>query len=1763
MDDMIQQGPPAGEPSRPAPRVLLAVGQRELAQRIAVDLRGELSCQVDFYTDAVEALAEVAAADPPYDVAFLDGLHAATSAAESPGWSSLIERLQELPLRPEILVIAGQDADAAAALLRSGAFQILKEPLLPGELAAATLRAADHRLSRGWSERVRQLEALHHTSLTMAATLERVSLLQTILEAAVRLLHAESGGIYEYHPERQMLTVVADFRRPHHLSTTLRTGEGIAGKLVENGAPFMIVADYNAWEGRAEIYHGDRTFGAVIEVPLKQGERIIGVLYVDDVAGRKFTLEEARLLGLFADQAAIALINSALLARNEARRERLKGLAKATQEIMADLRERSLDERLTLLARHVAEVTNAELAGVFLVKRPGFLSLEASFGHRPGTFDKGREVKITSGPKTGLTGHIAHEGTLFNLHGEALVRHFAVRGVEVTANPSRHCYSLLAIPLKKKSGDQETLVGLLRAENKKGADDVSHSSLAFTDEDEEIIKIFAEAVTVALELSDQKDWLNRLVASSPDGIIAVDRQGRITLFNKEAERILGYLESEVMHTDVCLLYVDHREPRKIGRLLHESRTGRVSNYETEVRSKHGEAIPIRHASTWIYDSQERIGSVGYFEDLRSIRLVEKRLESLLRANAIIAQARSLSEGMRGLTEMMASLLPHSFCRILLVEEGRGRMNVEACHVANGFSFDLQRLKAPMAIADWPGLERRLQAGAPYRLRWPKPEDRPVLERLSQWLGLAATLQAVLVSPLRSADKVVGLIEFGEMERETRREFTREEVEFASQIAAHTTALIDRIRLSATVARRTELLTALDEASRTMRAEKEPSKLLQELVRLAVQLLSCTAGGLFLNRPHLGEVELKASYEIPDQPEWKGLGRNQTHSDGLVGEVARTGQTRFRLQYDTWAERDALFRQLHFETAAAVPLKSAGDVDAVLFVADASGRQQFGQEDLKILERFAAQAAIALEISALMSPEVRSLGHLKILHKISDYIQREHDLDNILNVILTGITASYGVGFNRAVLLLFDERRQALLGRAAIGHLEQEEAQRAWEEGRQQGLEDFKAYLERLEAQELPMTPLGRVIRQVSLPLQLHDPDPLSRAVIESRWLLLPAAELASLPQVFRDVTDPTTEVIVVPLEARGQVRGLLIADNKFTLAPITDETVETLLTFVNTASIALDNRQLLRETAQRNADLEGLLLSAEEIARSAQVSEVLHAIAHSAIAICSGSFAVLWPYDTERMEFVATEAVVSGVEPEEHAELDEIRELGQSLGRAVARQGWLADADVLNQEPRFVAADLRQRLARARVASFQAIALRVREELVGVLFVAYRHARSFGERDQQLFEAFANNAALSLKNIRLLDRVRQAKKGAEFVAHTMTSDQLTLPSIAGLAREALKCDAVVLYSYDTREGRWLYPAESGVIDPEAAWPPGKEDRVAQSIVSEVLRRGYLEVATDLETSDLLRNSHFARQQGIVSCVAAPLTAAGQKVGVMFVNYRLRRYFTPESLGDIALFADQAAVAIRMAQLLDRLQREQLQALQDFEHQIKSPVVQAHARIQRLLAYPQGCDLTKELVTIAGLCAKAKGVSTNIRLFAELYRGETIQAQLKPVPTEKIVELLKESARDNSSLIEPLQGVTYRVDYPSFDEWGVEALQLDEKLIEHAINNLLDNAFKYSYPVEVVKIRGGRTPDGAFHICISSRGVPLLPEEVPKAIERGWQSQYARSTNAGGKGIGLWIVDNIMKAHGGAIEVKATTEQGETEIRLVFPPTAGQDAPRRP
>ncbi len=127
-------------------------------------------------------------------------------------------------------------------------------------------------------------------------------------------------------------------------------------------------------------------------------------------------------------------------------------------------------------------------------------------------------------------------------------------------------------------------------------------------------------------LSLDTKYLEHLVESSPDIIIAVDREGVIIYYNDGARQNLGFAPEEVIGklcTDT--IYPSREEARRAMRAMRESPNGsRISNFEASFRNKEGQLIPVMISGGLIHDEQgKEIGSIGFARDIRRMRQREQ------------------------------------------------------------------------------------------------------------------------------------------------------------------------------------------------------------------------------------------------------------------------------------------------------------------------------------------------------------------------------------------------------------------------------------------------------------------------------------------------------------------------------------------------------------------------------------------------------------------------------------------------------------------------------------------------------------------------------------------------------------------------------------------------------------------------------------------------------------------------------------------------------------------------------------------------------------------------------------------------------------------------------------------------------------------------------------------------------------------------------------------------------------------------------------
>jgi diguanylate cyclase (GGDEF)-like protein/PAS domain S-box-containing protein len=143
--------------------------------------------------------------------------------------------------------------------------------------------------------------------------------------------------------------------------------------------------------------------------------------------------------------------------------------------------------------------------------------------------------------------------------------------------------------------------------------------------------------------SRHAEFLEYVVRTCPEGIIANDTEGNIFLFNASAERIFGYSEGEVLGK----MNVSHLYPpggaREVKEFLYSEEyggRGRLVDFETEVVGKDGKRLPLRLCCTLLIEDGREIGTIGFFTDI-SVRkaLLERFLESEERFRGIFESAR--------------------------------------------------------------------------------------------------------------------------------------------------------------------------------------------------------------------------------------------------------------------------------------------------------------------------------------------------------------------------------------------------------------------------------------------------------------------------------------------------------------------------------------------------------------------------------------------------------------------------------------------------------------------------------------------------------------------------------------------------------------------------------------------------------------------------------------------------------------------------------------------------------------------------------------------------------------------------------------------------------------------------------------------------------------------------------------------------------------------------------------------------------------------
>jgi two-component system cell cycle sensor histidine kinase PleC len=100
-------------------------------------------------------------------------------------------------------------------------------------------------------------------------------------------------------------------------------------------------------------------------------------------------------------------------------------------------------------------------------------------------------------------------------------------------------------------------------------------------------------------------------------------------------------------------------------------------------------------------------------------------------------------------------------------------------------------------------------------------------------------------------------------------------------------------------------------------------------------------------------------------------------------------------------------------------------------------------------------------------------------------------------------------------------------------------------------------------------------------------------------------------------------------------------------------------------------------------------------------------------------------------------------------------------------------------------------------------------------------------------------------------------------------------------------------------------------------------------------------------------------------------------------------------------------------------------------------------------------------------------------------------------------------------------------------------------------NLLSNAIKFTPTGGEIQIKAGWTSTGGQYLSIRDNGPGIPPEEIPIVLSPFGQGSIAIKSAEQGAGLGLPIVQALMRMHDGTLELKSKLREG-TEVTICFP-----------
>jgi PAS domain S-box-containing protein len=363
----------------------------------------------------------------------------------------------------------------------------------------------------------------------------------------------------------------------------------------------------------------------------------------------------------------------------------------------------------------------------------------------------------------------------------------------------------------------------------------------------------------------------------------------------------------------------------------------------------------------------------------------------------------------------------------------------------------------------------------------------------------------------------------------------------------------------------------------------------------------------------------------------------------------------------------------------------------------------------------------------------------------------------------------------------------------------------------------------------------------------------------------------------------------------------------------------------------------------------------------------------------------------------------------------------------------------------------------------------------------------------------------------------------------------------------------VLYKLDERSTKVTATARAGVRSDDSFFPHQIEldlDKDKADTLGPALRKALnTGHAVELNEKNGFRLSLPSGFWGVSpsEVIVLPIAQGGQEkaIGALVVGVNCHKRLDDDYRGFLSLVSGQIAKSITDARLLDHerqraaalatLDRAKTTFFSNISHELRTPLSLILAPVEDLLSRGDPISVTATEVQLIHRNALRLLKLVNTLLdFSRIEAGRT-QATYEPTELGRVTADIASVFR--SAIMKA--GLTYDVNCTELDEPVYVDLQMWEKIVL----NLVSNALKFTSSGKIAVELARR--DNAAVLTVADSGMGIPQSELTKIFERFHRVEGTEGRTHEGTGIGLALVQELVKLHGGTIAVDSKYRVGTT------------------